>query len=210
MLWCLQPAPRHGLTRPRGVGGAGGAGGRGGFVPPFVGKAIDHHTGGGGAGGGAGGAAAAGAGGEEGPLSARTLEMLGGEDDARGPVNKIERSACALWLYQLKACGLPVHWHTSDVLQAAARLLQPMQRIVQQQACQDHPCTPSAIRAVHVPAKTIRKDACDCVPEASWKEATGPLAVLVCLLFLQWVRMESCPLSSPSMTQDSSRQSATR
>ncbi|GBF93788.1 fidgetin [Raphidocelis subcapitata] len=70
-------APRTGLTRPRGGGRAGGggggmgggAGGKG-FVPPFVSKALDAN-GAGGAGGGGGGA------GEEGPLSARTLEMLG-------------------------------------------------------------------------------------------------------------------------------------
>jgi hypothetical protein len=87
---CLQPAPRHGLTRPRGGGGAGGAGGRGGFVPPFVGKAIDHHTGG----GGAGGAAAAGAGGEEGPLSARTLEMLGGETLDSNTIMQVATMLC--------------------------------------------------------------------------------------------------------------------
>ncbi|KAF6255419.1 fidgetin-like protein 1-like protein [Scenedesmus sp. NREL 46B-D3] len=73
-----QAAPRTGLTRPRGSGrqaGGGAAGaGRGGFVPPFVGKAIENHTGGG---GGGAAASANGAGGEEGPLSARTLEMLG-------------------------------------------------------------------------------------------------------------------------------------
>jgi hypothetical protein len=75
-----QAAPRTGLTRPRGSGrqaggAAAGGAGRGGFVPPFVGKAIDHATGG----GGGAAAGANGAGGEEGPLSARTLEMLGGE-----------------------------------------------------------------------------------------------------------------------------------
>jgi hypothetical protein len=75
-----QAAPRTGLTRPRGSGrqaggAAAGGAGRGGFVPPFVGKAIDNHNNG----GGGGAAGANGAGGEEGPLSARTLEMLGGK-----------------------------------------------------------------------------------------------------------------------------------
>ncbi|WIA20132.1 hypothetical protein OEZ85_005982 [Tetradesmus obliquus] len=83
-----QAAPRTGLTRPRGSGrqaggAAAGGAGRGGFVPPFVGKAIDHATGGGGGGGGAAGAN--GAGGEEGPLSARTLEMLGVPPDGELP-----------------------------------------------------------------------------------------------------------------------------
>lgn len=87
-----QNAPRAGLTRPRGAGGGAGGGGAGcagggsrsGFVPPFVGKAIEHHTGqaggcGGGGVGGGGATAGGGGGGEEGVLSARTLEMLGGE-----------------------------------------------------------------------------------------------------------------------------------
>jgi hypothetical protein len=45
-------------------------------VPAIVGKAINNQTGGDGGGGPAG---ANGAGGMEGPLSARTLEMLGGK-----------------------------------------------------------------------------------------------------------------------------------
>jgi len=41
----MQGAPRAGLSR-RGRGaGPGAAAGRAGFVPPFVGKAIAHHTG---------------------------------------------------------------------------------------------------------------------------------------------------------------------
>ena len=96
-----QHAPRAGLTRPgRHGGGNGGNGGNGngaqGFVPPFVSKAIDsvcnngngngngggggggnrqgqQQGGGGGGGGHAGGGATAEA---DGPLSARTLELL--------------------------------------------------------------------------------------------------------------------------------------
>jgi hypothetical protein len=75
---CLQgPCPRTGLTRPRGRGGAsaGASASAGkGFVPPFVAKALDANGQGGGGGGGQGG--------EEGPLSARTLQMLGGEGQA--------------------------------------------------------------------------------------------------------------------------------
>lgn len=48
-------------------------------MPPFVDKAIEHQTGGGGGGhGGTAGGGQHGAGGEEGPLSAKTLQMLGG------------------------------------------------------------------------------------------------------------------------------------
>jgi hypothetical protein len=46
---------------------------RSGFVPPFLRKAIDAHNGGSGGGGGGGGKGEA-----EGPLSAKTLEMLAG------------------------------------------------------------------------------------------------------------------------------------
>lgn len=94
-MLALQAAPRTGLTRPRGSGRGGAAGGpgRSGFVPPFVGKAIEHHTGGGAAGGG--GAAAGG--GEEGPLSARTLEMLGSECQPGAPA---VRPAC----WECSAC----------------------------------------------------------------------------------------------------------
>ncbi len=72
-------APRAGLTRPRGGGRGGGAAGGGGtapgpagkFVPPFVAKAMDGPSGK--------------EGGEEGPLSARTLEMLGVGEDGELP-----------------------------------------------------------------------------------------------------------------------------
>lgn len=78
---CYSPqtqAPRTGLARPN-AGRGGGRAGSSGFLPPFVNKAIDAQNGngqappgGGGSGGGCGDAAT------EGPLSARTLEMLGG------------------------------------------------------------------------------------------------------------------------------------
>lgn len=51
-------------------------------MPPFVDKAIDHHTGGGGAHAAAGGGQHGVAGGEEGLFSARTLEMLKGKEPA--------------------------------------------------------------------------------------------------------------------------------
>eukprot|EP00775_Hariotina_reticulata_P005200 gene5200-5438_t len=91
-----QGAPRAGLSRRGRGGGPSAAAGRAGFVPPFVGKAIAHHTGKSSfavvvftaalaftlfscAGTDKAGAGSAGGGGEEGEgvLSAHTLEMLG-------------------------------------------------------------------------------------------------------------------------------------
>lgn len=80
VLLLSQSAPRaaSGLTRPRG-GAAGAAASRSGFVPPFVDKALNHHNNNGNNSGGKAAAAAGGEGGEEGPISARSLEMLGSE-----------------------------------------------------------------------------------------------------------------------------------
>jgi hypothetical protein len=191
----LLQAPRHGLTRPRGAGGAaaggaaGGSGGRPGFVPPFVGKAIEHHTGGGAAGGSTAGGV--GAGGEEGPLSARTLEMLGGG-----------WAACFVGLCAVQVDNLSVC--LQRLLPAALRGL------VVEGKGRLHGVRPGLV--VYWGTMYGTRPRCSVALQEEEGSLSGCLTP--CLPApvspVQWRRMVSCLLSWPSTTPSSLRQCATR